>query len=164
MFLGSDNKVYFTFDDLSAQPVSNEKPLVHGSELNMAVAVIVTLTIAATLGFFVGYRFSRWRTSNLAAEYASSSTSSASGPCYAPAKHTNDTRMDLYGGGDAISLATSPVSKFEDEAANLVLSLSRDEQPDAYPRAKGEHDRFLNTMNNGTGPMPKEYKVKKVYV
>lgn len=131
----------------------------------MAVAVVVTMTIALTLGFIIGYRVSKWRASNSAAEYASSSTSSASGPCYAPAptRHLNDTKIDVYGGGEGCNVASSPIPRFvkdEEEAANLVLSFSRDEQ-DLYPRGKNEKDRFLN---NGNGPVPKEYKVKKVYV
>lgn len=103
----------------------------------MAVAVVVTLTIATTVGFLLGYRLARWKSMEHQNDYDSST--------YNKSRSTN--HLDIYN-------HHHPSSKLNDNHnhhINLMLTL-----PDC------KNEKNLLTLNNGT--LPKDYKVKKVYL
>lgn len=108
----------------------------------MAIAIVVTLMMAVSAGFLIGYRFSIWKARHLSAEYATSSSSSSTASTAASAYGTHHARRDLY----------LPPNKLGESVNHLMVSL---------PDVKNEKN-ILTPLNNGT--LPKDYKVKKVYV
>lgn len=142
--LGDSDNDLFVINDVSAQPVYGSSSAIYSAE-SMAIAIILTLIAAAFLGFIVGYRLSVWKSALLSPEYATSSSSSSTASTAASAygAHHGNRRELLNGRG-------VPQSK-SNASVNLVLSLSDDKT-----------EKNLLTLNNGT--LPKDYKVKKVYV
>jgi len=135
----------FTINDLSAQHVYSANPAIYSAE-SMAIAVVLTLMIAAGLGFIIGYRLSVWKSALLSPEYATSSSSSSSTASTTASAYGTHlaNRRDLYNGQGILQSSKLAGS------VNLMLS------PDL------KNEKNLLTLNNGT--LPKDYKSKKVYV
>ena len=119
----------------------------------MAIAIVVTLAIASTIGFGVGYKLSKWKTLS---DAASSSAASSDYDTHSfgrsrLTKHDGSAlkHLDAFG---------SPplTAKLKDQGPmSLVLTLPRETN-------YNKPEKNLLTLNNGT--LPKDYKVKKVYL
>jgi hypothetical protein len=137
---------------------------------SLTVAIILTLAIASAIGFFVGFRVSRLKLAN--EHHASSSSSSGSASEYDTFGRARLTRHDslnvnaggIIGGGNGGTstkidhvYGVSPKM----DAVSLVLTLPHGGGGSGLTTPKTEKN-LLATLNNGT--LPKDYKVKKVYL
>lgn len=146
------------------------------STQSLTVAIILTLAIASAIGFFVGFRVSRWKHTNehhhVGASSSSSSGSASEYDTFGRARLTRHDSLNVNGGGGVIIGHNGGTSTKIDhvygvspkmDAMSLVLTLPNhgDSGRSGFATPKGEKS-LLTTLNNGT--LPKDYKVKKVYL
>ncbi|CDW52935.1 Semaphorin-1A [Trichuris trichiura] len=113
-----------------------DSPSIYTAEC-MTIAIIITLALASTVAFFVGYRFALWKLSFDAVPGFDS-------PLRKNVKGHND-RCEAY-------MPHLPVSKtVTNGSVNVSLP---------FTEPKGEKN--VLTLNNGT--LPRDYKTRKVYV
>lgn len=132
------------------------------SAQSLAVAIVVTLAVASSIGFVIGYRLSRWK---LAQEHPAGSMSSGSDYDAHSYGRSRLTRHDSLGTAANAKIISDHVygSSPKMDAVSLVLTLP----PGSVSGCSGMNTpktekNLLATLNNGT--LPKDYKVKKVYL
>lgn len=142
--------------ELYPAQASVASPAIYSAE-GMAIAVVVTLALASTVGFVLGYRLSRWRTGVDGASSTSGSDYDAHSLARSRLTHHDGAgkhHLDLYSNHHH----PPPSSEKMKDAVSLVLTL-----PDGTTTTgTGKTEKNLLTLNNGT--LPKDYKVKKVYL
>lgn len=163
---------------------TDEKASNFGSE-RLVIAVLTTMIIASVCGFLVGYRLSRWRLVQDGQPHSSSSSTGSypslhviftnrrihffylgSYDSYGRARLTRHDSLagakleHVYGAGpgkDAVSLVSAIPQ-------NGTLFLNRGSNVNsgfATPKLSAEKN-FITCLNNST--LPRDYKVKKVYL
>ncbi|MCP9260443.1 Semaphorin-1A [Dirofilaria immitis] len=112
---GAIDPNYYTIDELQSERITSpdEKPNNFGNE-RFFIAILITMAIASISGFFIGYRFSRWRLIQDGQQHSSTS-STGSYDSYGRARLTRHdslagTKLEhVYGigpGKDTVSLVS----------------------------------------------------------
>ncbi|MCP9260517.1 Semaphorin-1A [Dirofilaria immitis] len=112
---GAIDPNYYTIDELQSERITSpdEKPNNFGNE-RFFIAILITMAIASISGFFIGYRFSRWRLIQDGQQHSSTS-STGSYDSYGRARLTRHDSLagakleHVYGigsGKDTVSLVS----------------------------------------------------------
>ncbi|CAB3410909.1 unnamed protein product [Caenorhabditis bovis] len=132
--------------------------------LTLIFAVIIASLISLIVGVLIGVRATRWATSS----DAHRSASSTSGSDYDSFGRARLTRHDSLTTATKIEHAYGPPSKTSIDATSLVMPMNA-----AHPMSISQHGSGINTpsrdknaivtsINQNT--LPRDYKVKKVYL
>ncbi|KAL3999131.1 Sema domain family protein [Acanthocheilonema viteae] len=163
---GAVDPDYYAIDELQSERViSTEEKGNNLSSERLVIAVLITMAIASSCGFFAGYRLSRWRLIQDGQPHSSTS-STGSYDSYGRARLTRHDSLagakleHVYGAGpgkDTVSLVSGiPQSGplFSNSGININSGF-------ATPKLSAEKN-YITYLNNST--LPRDYKVKKVYL
>uniref|UniRef100_A0A158Q795 Sema domain-containing protein n=1 Tax=Elaeophora elaphi TaxID=1147741 RepID=A0A158Q795_9BILA len=164
---GAVDPDYYAIDDElhSERVTSTDEKANHFASERLVIAVLITMAIASACGFFAGYRLSRWRLVQDGHPH-SSTFSTGSYDSYGRARLTRHDSLagakleHVYGAGpgkDAVSL----VSGLPQNGTPFLNPGSNVNSGFATPKLSVEKN-YITCLHNST--LPRDYKVKKVYL
>uniref|UniRef100_F1KUC0 Semaphorin-1A n=1 Tax=Ascaris suum TaxID=6253 RepID=F1KUC0_ASCSU len=164
---GAVDPDYYAVDELhSERAIGSDQQPTQFTTQALLLAVLITLAVASAGGFFVGYRISRWRLLQDGRHHSSGSSTGSDYDSYGRARLTRHDSLTtakiehVYGttpSKDAVSL----VLTMPQNGTALMSSLSNGGSGVVTPKISTERN-MLASLSNST--LPRDYKVKKVYL
>ncbi|CAD6184957.1 unnamed protein product [Caenorhabditis auriculariae] len=136
----------------------------------LLLAVLLAAVISGVVGVFIGFRFSRWLTAS-EAHRSASSTSGSDYDSFGRARLTRHDSLTTASKIDHAYIGQQPKASMD--ATSLVLSMNQSVHQPHHPMSISQHGSGINTpsrdknailtsINQNT--LPRDYKVKKVYL